>query len=526
MSDLITPEGLEADAVVPQCLDNQYVSDGIFQEMISRGVDYEDGAVAAARERAFRNEFIRSLVYSSQVVIQRAYLKNSDFLYKNYLPEDGGNLRAFASLMRQHAIIPYLYKESSFTDDLEFDVRKEGDAAAQALLDEVGDDVRCVRLAVNADENSRATNSMATAFGSGLTRLNNLGSLERCAMASELFADPGQLEEPGRWQQFEEAIDDLSEYAFRKARELRRADKKLARQDVYQDCFAAGEDDHERSRNVVLGRFKTPGDADPFLLELKKCVDLIYNVNLPDHLKRYTFTPANMPSRMALQDAPGTGFSHAQIGAVVSDPEALEWIARSFMARTQSAMDLPLLSDLTVTDVLAIRQLPEWEPFKDAQARILKNPLQCTERLPEFEDAFDRFQRALSAWYNRTYLRSQTTGRYCNFVSLALSIGGVLVIAGSHLGPVPHDLALEVALPGLNLALPETIKGYAAKLMVGVYDRGQQRLDADRSYTIELMQTNEELVREDVTELLRSVTRQQRDSVPAASGLVADQGIQ
>jgi len=525
MSDLISPESLEADAVVPQCLDNQYVPDEIFQDMMRRGVDYRDGAVAAARERTFRTEFIRSLVYSSQVVIQRAYLKNSDFLYKNYQPERSEDLRAFAELMRQHAIIPYLYQESSFTEQLAFDVRNEGDAAAKALLDEVGDDVRCVRLGVKTADNTRATDQMATAFGSGLTRLNNLGSSERNAMASELFADPSQLQEQGRWGAFEEAVDDLSAYAFGKARELRRAGKKITRQDVYRDRFAAGDDDTERSRNVVLGRFKVPGAADPFLLELKKCVDLIYNVNLPDRLKRYTFTPANMPSRMALQDAPGVGLSHDQISAVVSDSDALEWIARSFMARTQSAMDLPLLSGLTMADVLAIRQLPEWEPFKNAQARILKNPLQCIDNLPAFEEAFDRFQRALSAWYNRTYQRDQTTERYCNFVSLALSIGGVLVVAGSHLGPMPHDLA-DAVLPVLATALPRRIKGYAAKLMVGVYDRGQQRLDADRTYTIELMQTNEDLVRDDVVELLRSVTRQQQNAVPRAAGLVADQGIQ
>jgi hypothetical protein len=524
-ADLISPEGLEADAVVPQCLDNQYVSDEIFQDMIRRGVDYRDRAIAAARERTFRTEFIRSLVYSSQVVIQRAYLKNSDFLYKNYRPENGADLRAFAELMRQHAIIPYLYQESSFTDQLAFNVRNEGDAAAKALLDEVGKDVRCVRLAVDSADNSRATDHMATAFGSGLTRLNNLGSLERNAMASELFVEPSQLQEQGKWEAFEEAIDTLSEYAFSKARELRRAGKKITRQDIYRDLFAAGDDDNERSRNVVLGRFKTPDEADPFLLELKKCVDLIYNVNLPDHLKRYTFTPVNMPSRMALQDAPETGFSHDQISAVVSNSDALDWIARSFMARTQSTMDLPLLSSLTMVDVLAIRQLPEWELFKNAQARILKNPLQCVDNLPAFEEAFDQFQRALSAWYNRTYQRDQTTERYCNFVSLALSIGGVLVVAGSHLGPVPHDLA-DATLPVLATALPRRIKGYAAKLMVGVYDRGQRRLDADRAYTIELMQTNEELVREDVVELLNSVTRQQHSAVPGADGPVADQGIQ
>ena len=525
MSDLISPEALEADAVVPQCLDNQYVSDEIFQEMTRRGVDYRDDEIAAARERAFRTEFIRSLVYSSQVVIQRAYLNNSDFLYKNYQPENGQNLRAFAELIRQHAIIPFLYQESSFTDNLAFDVRNEGGIATQALLDEVGDGVRCVRLGVGDADNARATDHMATAFGAGVTRLNNLGSLERNAMASELFADPSQLEDRGGWDSFERAIDNLSDYAFAKARELRRADKKMTRQDIYRDCFAAGDNDRERSRNVVLGRFRPSGGGDRFLLEMKKCVDLIYNVNLPDHLKRYTFTPANMPSRMALQDAPGIGFSHDQVSSILTDPDALQWISQSFMARTQAAMNLPLLSDLSVADVLTIRQLPEWEPFKDAQARILKNPLQCLDNLHEFEKAFDRFQRALSSWYNRKYGREQTIERYSNFVSLALSIGGVLVIAGSHIGPVPHDLA-DAVLPGLAVSLPRKVKGYAAKLMVGVYDRTQHRLDADRAYTIELMQTNEELLREDIIGLLQSVTRSQQGALPGASGLVADQGIQ
>lgn len=520
MAELIGPDGLEADAVVPQCLDNQYLSDGIFGEMVRRGVDYRDREVAAARERDFRTEFIRSLVYSSQVVIQRAFLKNSDFLYKNYQPEDGENLNAFAELIRRHAVVPYLYNESSLAENIELDVRKEGDAAAQALLSEVGNDVRCVRLDADAAANSRATASMSTEFGAGLARLNNLDSQQRNAMASELFADPGRLQEDGSWQAFEDAVDNLAEYSFDKARERRRKNEQFTRQDVYRDNFALD----GRNENVILGRFKSPGSDDPFLLELKKYVDLVYNINLPDHLKRYTFTPVNMPSRMALQDAPRKGFGHDQIGALLSDPEALESIRRTFMARTQSAMSLPLLSDLSMTDVVAIRRLPEWESFKDAQARILMNPLQVLDNMPAFEDSFDRFQRALSAWYNLTYKRSETVQRYCSFVSLVLSIGGVLVVAGSHLGPVPGALA-NLVVPGVAAKIPETVKGYAAKLMVGVYDVGRQQLDAARAYTIELMQTNEELMREDVLELLNSVTSHAGAALPSTTGPVADQGI-
>jgi hypothetical protein len=523
--ELIGPDGLEPDTVVPQCLDNQYVSDEVFHDMIERGVDYDDEVVAATRERAFRTEFVRSLVYSSQVVIQRAFLKNSDFLYKNYQPTDRKNFHAFADLMRQGAIVPFLFKESSLADEVEFDLRKEGDAAAKALMDEVGDEVRCVRLHTHERRNASAAADMETTFGVGITRLRLLRMSQRNAMASELFADAERLQSEGRWEEFNKAINQLADYAYSVGGEkLEKTDKALTRQDVYRDRFAAGESDKERHANVVLGRFKAPEGDNQFLMELKKYVDLVYNVNLPDHLRRYTFTPVNMPSRMALQDMPREEYTHEQISAVVSDREALEWIRRSFMARMQSAMSLPLLSDLSVADVAAIRKLPEWGSFKDAQQQVLRDPLLYMNRLEPFQDSFDQFQRTLSGWYNRTYERKRTEQRYGSFITLALSIGGISVVAGSHLGSATHDVAV-FTVPELVRRLPRRVTGYTARLLVGVYDVGQRRLDADRSYTIELMRTGEELMREDVEELLHSVMDRSENELPNDTGVTADQGI-
>lgn len=525
MTEIIGPDGLEADAVVPQCLDNQYVSDDIFSDMIRRGVDYEDERVSQARERNFRTEFNRSLTYSSQVVIQRAFLKNSDFLYKNYQPQNKHNLQAFASLMRQHAIVPFLMYESSPTDNLEMDIRREGDAATSALLDAVGNDVRCVRLAVGDAENARATDAMTSAFGAGISWLEDLQDSQRNAMASELFKDPTVLQEDGAWDKFNTALDDLAHYAYTSKRRLRQEGKKIFRSHVYQDCFIAGDSPTERQRNVALGRFKAPSTEEPFLLELKKYVDLVYNTNLPDRLKRYTFTPTSMPSRMALQDFPGIAYGNDQILSSISDPESMMWIARSFMSRTQAAMSLPLLSDLTVSDILEIRSLPEWQPFKEAQTAILTDPLHILDRLELFDASFNEFQKAISDWYNRTYKRDQTIQRYTNFISLALSIGGQLIIAGSHLDRIHEEIAGKVT-SALISRIPQRVKGYTAKLLVGVYDIEQRRLDKDRAYTIELMQTSEELARDDVIDLLNSVTLRSRESaIPNISAMIADQGI-
>jgi hypothetical protein len=513
---LIGPDQLEVDAVVPQCLDNQYVSDFVFAEMMRRGVDYTDPEIADLRERDFRREFIRSLVYSSQVVIQRAFFKNSDYLYKHYRSEDGGSLTAFATLLRDRAVVPFLFRESSLDDQLQFDLSDEGDRAAQALFREVGDDVVCVRLGVTPEANTAATAAMASNFGTQLSRLVHLGDDQRNAMAAELFRTTDRLHAAGGWEAFNAALDDLALQTMQLAVDLkRRGEGQVTRSHVYKATFAAPED----PESVVCGRFRRPDAANPFLFELKKYVDLVYNVNLPDHLRRYTFTPVHMPTRLALQDAPHDRYGHDAIADAVTKTDILEHVQRRFMASAQRAMSLPLLADLTIEDVAEIRALPEWAPFKDAQADILKHPLQCVEKLPAFQERFDDFQRALSGWYDRTHGRRATEARYVSFVSVALSLAGKLVVAGTNLDPEAKVASTFVTDQAVNL-IPERIKGYAAKLMVAVYDIGKRRLDADRSYTIELMQSETELLREDVVDLLERVGRNEE-----YRGRLADQGV-
>jgi hypothetical protein len=514
---LITPDGLEADAVVPQCLDNQYVSDSVFSKMVAGGLDYTHSEITRLRENDFKTEFIRSLIYSSQVVIQRAYLKNSDFLYKNYLPQDEGNSQAFGQLIRTNAIVPFLFKESSLEDHLDFDLRNEGDRALKELLGSL-DDVICVRLASDEEANRRKCDRMSGNFGEGLTHLAHMSREERNAMASELFLDRSRLQEAGQWEAFNKAVDRFARYAFEKNNELRAKDKFLERTHVYSDHFV-----REGRNGVVHGLFKQPSRDNPYLLELKKYVDLVYNCNLPDHLKRYTFTPENLPSRMAMQTDPGGDFGHEEAKAVLSDQELQESIRRTFMARSQPAMNLPLLRDLTVSDVREIRALPEWKDFADSQAKVLEHPKQLRDRFDKFQRDFDTFQRALSDWYNHKKGRPQTEKKYRSFVSLVLNIAGHMITAGAHLGPIGHTAA-GFAVERLVDLIPARIKNYAVKLMVGVYDAGQDKLDADRSYSVELMQTNAELLREDVEELLLSINSRTENPLPPQLEQTADQG--
>lgn len=517
---LITPESLEADAVVPQCLDNQYVSDDIYSYITQQNVDYSDPVIRMKREREVKTEFIRSLIYSSQVVVQRAFLKNNEFLYKNYLPSDRDNFVAFLQLLNSKAVVPFLFTESSLTDSLEFDLVQEGDLALSLLIQEL-DDIFCVRLAENDDDNDKATRNMSGAFTDSLLRFARFGEPECSAMAKELFADPKQASDTDVLKSFTKRLKQLSAYVFQESMTLSSDNRFLSRNQVYKDHFI------EPEGSVALGHFRKSRNDHPFVLELKKCVDLVYNTNLPDHLKRYTFTPAGLPSRLALQDYTGVNiFNHESVEEIVSNPELLESLRRNFMARVGKGMNLPLLSELSMADVTEIRALPEWEIFKDAQAQILKDPLNCLNLIEAFQTKFNNFQQALSNWFNQKYQRPQTEERYCNYVSLAVSLGGKLIVVGSGLLPPVGNVVANATIDQAVKYLPKKIKGYAVKLMINVYDIGQRKLDQERSYSIELMQSSiEDLRRDDIVELLRRIAPISGEDLPSVSVQVADQGI-
>jgi hypothetical protein len=68
---ILLPNELEAGAVIPQCLDNQYVTAEALLALIDNSLTYDDERVLALRSKPVRNEFIRSLVYTPQVVVNR-----------------------------------------------------------------------------------------------------------------------------------------------------------------------------------------------------------------------------------------------------------------------------------------------------------------------------------------------------------------------------------------------------------------------------------------------------------------------
>src|ERR1700690_4637700 len=101
-TSLILPDKLEAGAVIPQCLDNQFVPDDVFSYMVKNNVSYSDEHVQASRTEATRTELNRALVYAPQTIINRAFLWNNRVMYSSYKDVEGNqnNRQAFIKLLK------------------------------------------------------------------------------------------------------------------------------------------------------------------------------------------------------------------------------------------------------------------------------------------------------------------------------------------------------------------------------------------------------------------------------------------
>jgi hypothetical protein len=506
---LVEPAQLEIDAVLPQCLDNQYVSDNTYQFIVENEFDYSHDKVKERREQERRNEFIRSLIYSSQVVINRAFLSTDDFLIEHFLPKNPEDLSAIATLTRQRAIIPYLFEEAWLLDETHFDRNHKFEVALKALIEEIAEPITCVRLSKDDKQNKENTKIVRQQFRSKIIALKDFDEPQLNNLAAELFNDKRALDE-NEWAAFRRAIDELATEAFHA--------KEFNRHSVYQKFFMHGS-------NTNDGRFRRPNQDRPFNFEMKKIVDLVYNSNLPDALDRFTFTPVGLPSRSALQDRIKTSGSSIELATLLPDGELSSLLRRAFRAETQKAMTLPFLRELKVSQVVDIRKMDEWAEFQKAQAAILSNPLGFITLLGEFSQAFEKFQAAISRWYLTRHQKPITEGKYANFVTFLLQFGGrtYCAYAMHEFGPMVHalgDTAVDMAAEHI---LPKRAKGLVVKLLMGVYDIDKKRLDRDRSYSVELMRSHQEIFRDQMEDIYHRIIDPKQDPTVSVN-LIADQG--
>jgi hypothetical protein len=520
---LLSPTDLEAGAVVPQSVDNQFVTAELFAKIRAGKLDYDDPVIRAGRSAASREELIRSLVYAPQMVVNRAFLFNNEFLYDLFSEEQGGGIDAFGKLITKapeteiQAIVPFLYQESSLTERVDFGTAPAGAQAIAELLGRLGTHPDCVRLHADEDINLRLTSDFGKRFGDYFDTLQNFDPKVSLLLMDELVGDEESRrrlqdpDDPSYVRGFRRAFRHVCSLARQYNDEKAAVDDEifdgatdlkpmppLPRNYLYRELFAgSGGDDA-----VARGAFG--GTVDPaienYVFEIKKLIDLRYNTILPDLLDRYTFSPVGFPTRSALHDQHMTGAQHQvdDMATALDDVRKLTMARQDFMGRHQQIQYSPYLADLDLDDVLAIRATKEWAAFTSIQRGILEDPVaNLADGLEDLHQSFAKLQWVIASRYRS---RAPIGDHYGVWVTAAVSIGGTMVAYGLDDFGYVDDLLLASA----STFLPENLKGMAVKLVYNVVNLTTGVVSKRRSWQFEIARSEEAVPKDVALEFFRA----------------------
>ena len=104
-------------AVVAQSLDNQWVPPGLLRHMLDRGLELND--VRAALRDEVRADYIRALINSPQVIVNRAFFYNNPLVFEDFVP-GAPDRDAYLALLNSGAVVQLLLTERSPVDSPAF----------------------------------------------------------------------------------------------------------------------------------------------------------------------------------------------------------------------------------------------------------------------------------------------------------------------------------------------------------------------------------------------------------------------
>lgn len=505
---IILPEKLEAGAVIPQCLDNQFVPDDVFSYMVKNNVPYQDLYVQEKRIAATRTELNRSLVYAPQTIVNRAFLWNNRVMYSSFkdTKENQPNRESFIKLMKDKAIVPYLHNKSNIEDPPDFDLDPEGVLTFNELLRDL-DKINCVRFALDDSQNQSAINLMEQKFQeyflgfgarhSSLIRQTAEGLVS--GRDSKTRTDKVEMltNELVTWQ------DELHDKVWTQIKKTGTAKRNF----LYENFVCRGDVENP----IPQGYFLNP-DRNPFVLEKKKLFDLRYNINLADTLRRYVFTPADMPMRSALAvDVDlGVGKGDEMIDVLSNN------MRHTFVEGTQQALNLPFLKDLDIEDIYELRHLPGWAEYIAVQRSILENPLESLGYLDSFTKALEIYNANVADWYYKQKRIPIIEQKYHMLVRIAIKVAGVWIA---------HNLSNSFygAALGALVDLPDSARGYTVSLMVDFIPVGKNEIDRQLGYSLDIVNYETNVTKDSLVQLVRKAEEASQKEAPPVVKDLANQ---
>jgi hypothetical protein len=433
---LITSDDLDAFATVPHCLDNQFLPRDVLAQVYRRKRRLR-GAMRV-RSSAVRREYVRSLIYSPEVIINRAFVLNEPAVYSDVRDHP----ESMASLINDRRLTILLLDDepslSAVMDDPPFEISRGGKRAWRSFLATHGDaHQRYLKLSSDQTEavKGRFPNFVRTLFRMELPDSRLVELFKPVAIGGYT---------PQRLGEFKAFLEE-------QRKQWIDSGAKITRTTFYERFIMPAGADITKP-NIDPGK--------PYAFELKLLADLAYGHNTPTTLRRQSFIATQMPSPLCLPPDlfnRGPAFSHlgtATAGDVFDRATADErWYYES-----AEAFLVPDWAELTADDVQVIQSWPEWVNFRTAQRAVanVPTPDQFDARLADMFAALSEFQGKLAGEIQdpaKTLHRVETGAKI-----LKLVVRPVIMWAGQQLLPsLAGEIIKEVVQEGIEFAIDISI---------------------------------------------------------------------
>lgn len=399
----IEPSLGDTATFVPQCFDNQWTTQKLLDKMVDEDRSFKDHEVGAKRKLIVRNEYIRGLVNSRTLVINRAFLYNNPTIHEDY--DDSGpdpklnreNRESFKQLIGEGVITPFFLMETSPIVAPQFETKAFEEWVK--ICHEV--QPHCMRLSwelepdSRVDENKRLINTkLAKRFHDYATNLWSTFIADE-----DSFLNPFGIELNTKEKtELEQVLQGMSEFCNHHLAGRRKAKAELQEEidsllkkesgdiDPENDPELSARIDDLRNRQNKINEFVFREDIykqyvskdntdipdgsydgqKPYARYLKQLLDLRYNTNLSDAINGFAITPVDSIPRSALQELTKSRFQELE----GKDFKSL--ISSLVISDVQENLWLTSMRELSLRDVIEVRKTDEWSNYVNNLENLLK----------------------------------------------------------------------------------------------------------------------------------------------------------
>lgn len=428
---LVSSTDLDAFATVPHCLDNHFLPRDVLSQVYRRELRLS----TAVRDRAsaVRREYIRSLLYSPEVIINRAYVLNEPAVYSDIRD----HAESMASLINDKRLTILLLNEepslAAVMASPPFTVSSDGKKAWHDFLATYGDASQRY-LKLSSDESEEVTGRFPS-FVRELFRLD-LPDNRMIELFKPVAIDGYTPQKLGEFKAFLEE----------QRKQWIDTGAVIKRQSFYE-------------------RFILPDGADsskpnidptkPYAFELKLLADLAYGHNTPTTLRRQSFIASQMPNPLCLPPhlfSRGLAFGHLGSGTAGG---VCDWAMKEkgWYYESAEAFLVPDWAELTASDVRVIQSWTEWVSFRTAQRAVanVATPAEFDARLRDLFAALAEFQGKLAREIedpSKVLHRVKAGAKVFKLV-----LGALITWAGTLLHPGLAREMLDVAQEGIEFGI-------------------------------------------------------------------------